>query len=100
MREGDRIIIPEKFYEKDGIRKLSSNAVKLYLQILILEDKYGGAFAYTCERFIQDLNMARATFFSCRDELVKSGFIEYDSGAEKIKGGAPRQKVRYYVKEE
>ena len=100
MRDGDRIIVPGIFYDKDGIRKLSSNAVKLYFQILILEDKFGGPFTYSCERFIQDLNMARATFFSCREELVQRGFISYKSKTERNKDGAVRQSVRYCVKED
>lgn len=92
--------VPDIFYERDGIRKLSANAVKLYFYILILEDKYGSAFYYSCERFIQDLNMARGTFFRSRDELVTKGFIEVDSKADRDRDGTFRQSVRYYVKEE
>ena len=92
--------VPDIFYERDGIRKLSGNAVKLYFHILTLEEKYGGAFLYSCERFVQDLNVARATFFKSREELIKQGFIAISSTADRDRDGTFRQSVTYYVKEE
>lgn len=100
MRDGDRITVPSIFYDKDGIRKLSSNAVKLYFQILILEDKYGGPFTYSCERFIQDLNMARATFFNSREELVKRGYISFEEKIVKDRRGVFQKTYLYHVLEE
>ena len=92
--------VPDIFYERDGIRKLTPNAVKLYFHILTLEEKYGGAFLYSCERFIQDLNMSRPTFFRARIELINRGFIAISSTADRDADGTFRQSVRYYVKEE
>ncbi|MBR3163798.1 hypothetical protein IKF15_00605 [Candidatus Saccharibacteria bacterium] len=92
--------VPDIFYERDGIRKLTANAVKLYFHILTLEEKYGGAFLYSCERFMQDLNIARGTFFKARAELISRGFIAISSTADRDSDGTFRQSVRYYVKEE
>lgn len=92
--------VPEIFTERDGIRKLTPNATKLYFYILILEDKFGGAFQYSCERFLQDLNMSRPTFFKARRELIEQCFIELDSTADRERDGTFKQSVRYYVKEE
>ena len=96
----DRITIPEKFLEQEGFRKLSPGAIALYFFMLTLEEKYGGAFMYSCDRFVQDLNVARATFFKSRDELVARGFIAISSTAERERNGTFRQSVKYFVLEE
>ena len=100
MREGDKLIVPNIFYEKDGIRKLSSNAVKLYFQILILEDKYGGAFTYSSERFMQDLNISHNSFIKCREELIQRGYITIESKTDRDKNGTFMKRVKYTVCEE
>lgn len=92
--------IPDIFEEREGFRKLSPNAVKMYFYILRLEDKYGGAFGYTCERFMQDLNISHNTFFKVREELIRRGFIKISSTADRDTDGTFRQCVKYYVLEE
>lgn len=88
--------IPEKFFEHEGFRKLSNGAVALYFFMLSLEEKYGGAFFFSVDRFVSDLNTSRASFFRYRDELQKAGFIAIQSTTEQ-KNGEVRRKVKYYI---
>lgn len=88
--------IPEKFYDKEGFRKLSAGAVALYFFMLALEEKYGGAFFFSVDRFVSDLNTSRASFFRHRDELEAAELIAIQSTAQQ-KNGEVRKRVKYYI---
>jgi len=92
--------IPEKFIEQEGFRKLSCGALALYFFMLTLEERYGSAFLFSCERFCQELNISRPTFFKHRDELIKSGYIAMQSHREKDHNGNIKQKVKYFILED
>ena len=88
--------VPEKFHDNEGFRKLSAGAVALYFFMLTLEEKYGGAFFFSVDRFVSDLNTSRASFFRHREELEKAGYIAVQSTAQN-KNGEIRKRVKYYI---
>lgn len=92
----DRITIPEKFLEQEGFRKLSPGAIALYFFMLTLEEKYGGAFYFSVDRFLADLNVSHGAFFNYREELTKAGLIAMQSTAQQ-RNGETRKRVKYYI---